>query len=163
MKWLSRVRLLATQWTAAYQAPRSMGFARQEYWSGLPLPSPMISLSPLNRGGNVSRFTQSGSVRIRVKVRLGPELFTISCCALSLVAAAVLADLAVTVSPVLPFFCAFIRFVPTSVDLITLYLHSFVSYWAALGLHCDTWASLCSGFSCRRARALECAGFSACH
>ena len=37
---LSRVRLLATPWTAAYQAPPSMGFSRQEYWSGLPLPSP---------------------------------------------------------------------------------------------------------------------------
>ena len=36
----SRVRLCATPWTAAYQAPPSMGFARQEYWSGLPLPSP---------------------------------------------------------------------------------------------------------------------------
>ena len=31
---------LATPWTAAYQAPRSMGFPRQEYWSGLPFPSP---------------------------------------------------------------------------------------------------------------------------
>ena len=40
VKSLSRVQLLATQWTAAYQAPRSMGFAWQEYWSGLPLPSP---------------------------------------------------------------------------------------------------------------------------
>ena len=39
VKSLSRVWLLATQWTAAYQAPRSMGFARQEYWSGVPLPS----------------------------------------------------------------------------------------------------------------------------
>ena len=38
-KLLSRVRLLATPWTAAYQAPLSMGFARQEYWSGVPLPS----------------------------------------------------------------------------------------------------------------------------
>ena len=37
---LSCVRLLATPWTAAYQAPLSMGFSRQEYWSGLPLPSP---------------------------------------------------------------------------------------------------------------------------
>ena len=37
VKSLSRVRLLATQWTAAYQAPPSMGFSRQEYWSGLPL------------------------------------------------------------------------------------------------------------------------------
>ena len=40
MKSLSRVRLLATSWTAAYQAPLSMGFSRQEYWSGVPLPSP---------------------------------------------------------------------------------------------------------------------------
>ena len=35
---LSHVRLLATQWTAAYQAPPSMGFSRQEDWSGVPLP-----------------------------------------------------------------------------------------------------------------------------
>ena len=35
----SRVQLLATPWTAVYQAPLSMGFARQEYWSGVPLPS----------------------------------------------------------------------------------------------------------------------------
>ena len=40
MKSLSRVRLLATLWTVAYQAPPSMGFSRQEYWSGLPFPSP---------------------------------------------------------------------------------------------------------------------------
>ena len=40
VKLLSRVRLLETPQTAAYQAPLSMGFARQEYWSGLPLPSP---------------------------------------------------------------------------------------------------------------------------
>ena len=40
VKPLSRVQLLATPWTAAYQAPPSMGFSRQEYWSGLPLPSP---------------------------------------------------------------------------------------------------------------------------
>ena len=40
MKSLSRVRLLVTPWTAAHQAPPSMGFSRQEYWSGLPFPSP---------------------------------------------------------------------------------------------------------------------------
>ena len=40
MKSLSRVRLLATPWTAAHQAPPSMGFSRQEYWSGVQLPSP---------------------------------------------------------------------------------------------------------------------------
>ena len=39
MKSLSRIWLLATSWTAAYQAPPSMGFSRQEYWSGVPLPS----------------------------------------------------------------------------------------------------------------------------
>ena len=40
VKSFSRVPLVATPWTAAYQAPPSMGFSRQEYWSGLPLPSP---------------------------------------------------------------------------------------------------------------------------
>ena len=38
---LSRVWLLATPWTAAHQVPPSMGFSRQEHWSGLPFPSPM--------------------------------------------------------------------------------------------------------------------------
>ena len=37
---LSRVRLFATPWTAAYQTPPSMGFSRQESWTGVPLPSP---------------------------------------------------------------------------------------------------------------------------
>ena len=46
----SRVRLFATPWTAAYQAPPSMGFSRQEYWSGVPLPSPYISLIISNVG-----------------------------------------------------------------------------------------------------------------
>ena len=41
MKFLSRVRLLATPWTVAHQAPPSMGFSRQEYWSGVRLPSPL--------------------------------------------------------------------------------------------------------------------------
>ena len=40
VKPLSRVLLFETAWTAAYQAPPSMGFSRQEYWSGVPLPSP---------------------------------------------------------------------------------------------------------------------------
>ena len=40
MKLLSCVRLFATPWTVAHQAPPSMGFSRQEYWSGLPFPSP---------------------------------------------------------------------------------------------------------------------------
>ena len=44
VKLLSRVRLFATPWTAAYQAPPSMGFSKQEYWSGMPLPSPSCKL-----------------------------------------------------------------------------------------------------------------------
>ena len=40
VKSLSRVRLFAIPWTIAYHAPPSMGFSRQEYWSGLPFPSP---------------------------------------------------------------------------------------------------------------------------
>ena len=42
VKSLSRVRPSATPWTAAFQAPPSMGFSMEEYWSGLPLPSPLI-------------------------------------------------------------------------------------------------------------------------
>ena len=42
VKSLSHVRLFATQWTVAHQAPPSMGFSRQEYWSGLPFPSPSL-------------------------------------------------------------------------------------------------------------------------
>ena len=44
VKSLSRVRLWATPWTAAYQAPPSIGFSRQEYWSGVPLPSLYVTL-----------------------------------------------------------------------------------------------------------------------
>ena len=40
VKSLSHVQLFATPWTVAHQAPLSMGFSRQEYWSGLPFPSP---------------------------------------------------------------------------------------------------------------------------
>ena len=47
VKTLSRVWHLVTPWTAAYQAPPSTGFPRQEYWSGLPLPSPKVSTAML--------------------------------------------------------------------------------------------------------------------
>ena len=40
MKLLSYAQLFATPWTVAYQAPLSVGFSRQEYWNGLPFPSP---------------------------------------------------------------------------------------------------------------------------
>ena len=56
VKSLSGVWLFATPWTAAYQAPPSMGFSRQEYWSGVPLPSPVIPrLSPDKYGFPVSK------------------------------------------------------------------------------------------------------------
>ena len=47
-KLLSRVWLLATPWIAAYQAPPSMGFYRQKYWSRVPLPSPFLSIHDVN-------------------------------------------------------------------------------------------------------------------
>ena len=45
MKLLSLTRLLATPWAGAYQAPPFMGFSRQEYWSGVPVPSPRDTIS----------------------------------------------------------------------------------------------------------------------
>ena len=48
VKSLSHVRPSVTPWTAAYQAPPSMGFSRQEYWSGVPLPSPSVCLATIN-------------------------------------------------------------------------------------------------------------------
>ena len=56
VKSLSHVRLFVTPWTVAYQAPSSMGFSRQEYWSGLPFPSPGIfPTQELNPGLQHSR------------------------------------------------------------------------------------------------------------
>ena len=59
VKSLSHVPLFATPWTAAYQAPPSMGFPRQEDWSGVPLPSPTLLLS-LNKSKNHLPSTQPG-------------------------------------------------------------------------------------------------------
>ena len=47
VKSLSRVQLLATPWTAAYQVPPFTGFSRQQYWSGVPLPSPEKKLKKI--------------------------------------------------------------------------------------------------------------------
>ena len=49
VKSLSRVGLFANPWTAAYQAPLSMGLSRQEYWSGVPLPSPITLYTYKNK------------------------------------------------------------------------------------------------------------------
>ena len=59
VKSLSHVPLFATPWTAAYQAPPSMGFPRQEDWSEVPLPSPTLLLS-LNKSKNHLPSTQPG-------------------------------------------------------------------------------------------------------
>ena len=56
VKSLSCVQLLATPWTTAYQAPPSMGFSKQEYWSGVPLPS------PIGKTINLTKWTFSGKV-----------------------------------------------------------------------------------------------------
>ena len=61
VKSLSRVWLLVTPWTAAHQAPPSMGFSRQEYWSGVPLPSPRERL--------VHTFTYRSKSIHRIDVR----------------------------------------------------------------------------------------------
>ena len=57
VKSLSRVRPSATTWTAAYQAPPSMGFSRQEYWSGLPFPSPVSPESSVFTSLNLNFLT----------------------------------------------------------------------------------------------------------
>ena len=62
MKSLSRVRLLATPRTAPYQVPASMGFSRQEYWSGLPLPCP----EPSRENREVSQRAKKKDVQSRV-------------------------------------------------------------------------------------------------
>ena len=70
MKSLSRVRLLATPWTAAHQAPPSKGFSRQEYWSGVPLPSPTQELLPFKTWvtmTNPDNFTVVKSLNIFTK------------------------------------------------------------------------------------------------
>ena len=56
VKWLlSRVQLFATPWTVAYQAPQSMEFSRQDYWSGLPFPSPADLPNPGIEPGSPAR------------------------------------------------------------------------------------------------------------
>ena len=74
VKSLSRVRLLATPWTAAYQAPPSMGFSRQDYWSGVPSPSWLVP-SKVSMGESVSlHFLATGGL----PRSLARDLFLIS-------------------------------------------------------------------------------------
>ena len=73
-KSLSRVQLIATPWTAAYQAPPSMGFSRQEYWSGVPLPSPILENS-LDLFSNISRNVQIYYLDLKFKLNRPPLSF----------------------------------------------------------------------------------------
>ena len=76
---LSRGRLLAAPWTAAYQAPPSMGFSRQEYWSGVPLPSPMTNLDSILKSRDITLPTKVCLVKTMVfpVVMYGCESWTI--------------------------------------------------------------------------------------
>ena len=67
----SRVQLCATLWTAAHQAPLSTGFSRQDYWSGLPFPSPAFPLTPC-KGQTVEQGF--GSCYFELLVTLHPLL-----------------------------------------------------------------------------------------
>ena len=68
VKSLSHVLLFETPWTAAYQAPPSMGFSRQECWSGMPLPSPFV---PLERPKGCLGPREVG--RLNLVGRVGPQ------------------------------------------------------------------------------------------
>ena len=59
VKSFSCVQLFTTPWTAAYQAPPSMGFSRQEYWSGVPSPSPFPNLAAVNRYFNAITLSET--------------------------------------------------------------------------------------------------------
>ena len=75
VKLLSRVRFLATSWTAAHQAPPSMGFSRQEYWSGVPSPS----VANHRRNSDETQGKTSRPDRWFIKIRR-PTLHTPSSC-----------------------------------------------------------------------------------
>ena len=69
LKSLSCVRLFSTPWSAAYQAPPSMGFSRQEYWSGVPLPSPFFILlisTPVSVSESMSIYGHLASLDIPI-------------------------------------------------------------------------------------------------
>ena len=68
VRLLSRVRLFVTPWTVAYQAFPSMGFSRQEYWSGMPLPSPLYD--PDNHNGVITHL-EPDILECKVKWALG--------------------------------------------------------------------------------------------
>src|SRR5574337_584830 len=81
----SHVQLFVTLWIAAHQVPLSMGFSRQEYWSGVPLPSPKIGLNQLSVYGgyggkycisNVPRDSQRFESRVAYTFFLSASIST---------------------------------------------------------------------------------------
>ena len=68
----SRVQLLATSRTAAYQAPPSTGFSRQEYWSGVPLPSPLVTLTSNTINGSINKITPCYNKFIQINLDAKP-------------------------------------------------------------------------------------------
>ena len=76
VKSLSRVRLLAIPWTAAHQDPLSMGFSRQEDWSGVPLPSPLTSYRQCHMSISRSWSCRSSPPGMALSKCLQSHLFT---------------------------------------------------------------------------------------
>ena len=70
VKSLSRARLLATPWSAAHQAPPPVGFSRQEYWTGVPLPSPKERLGSMKIEKKLSRLAV-----MRLQANLAKSIF----------------------------------------------------------------------------------------
>ena len=66
----SRVWLFATLWTVAFQAPLSMGFSKQEYWSGLPCPSPGIRKEEKSKIGNLSFYFRKWEKNEKIKFKV---------------------------------------------------------------------------------------------
>ena len=77
VKLFSHVWLSATSWTAAYQAPPSMGFSRQEYWSEVPLPSPTMVLGDSKKNWAPSHMTIFLLLSIHLSIHLEHSLLLI--------------------------------------------------------------------------------------
>ena len=83
VKSFSRIQLFATPWTAAYQAPPSMGFSRQEYWSGGPSPSPSECLrhtlsSKWLKPSSSSLYHKYNSVPVFLKLTSGKVMYPVT-------------------------------------------------------------------------------------
>ena len=75
VKSLSPVRLFATSWTEAYQAPPSMGFSRQKYWSGVPSPSPQVYVRLLGKCLSSNSNFKKGQHSYKFSILLFYQIF----------------------------------------------------------------------------------------